>query len=46
MTPLTRQWLRKAEDDRRLAARALHNRPPLYDGACYHCQHKAEADCI
>ena len=42
MTPLTRQWLRKAEDDRRLAALAMRGRPPLYDGACYHCQQAVE----
>jgi HEPN domain-containing protein len=42
MTPLTRQWLRKADDDRLLAKRALRGRPPLYDGTCYHCQQAVE----
>jgi HEPN domain-containing protein len=42
MKRLTRQWLRKAEDDQRLAARALNGRPPLYDGACYHSQQAVE----
>jgi HEPN domain-containing protein len=42
MTPLTREWLRKADDDRRLAERAFYGRPALYDGACYHCQQAVE----
>jgi HEPN domain-containing protein len=42
MTPLTREWLRKADDDRRLAAAASRLRPPLHDGVCFHCQQAVE----
>jgi len=42
MTPLTRQWLRKADDDRRMAAAASRMRPPLHDMTCYHSQQAVE----
>jgi HEPN domain-containing protein len=42
MTPLTREWLRKADDDRRLAVVASRLRPPMHDMVCYHCQQAAE----
>jgi HEPN domain-containing protein len=45
MTPLTREWMRKADDDRLMAEWAFHVRPPLYDGACYHC-HQAVEKCL
>jgi HEPN domain-containing protein len=42
MTPQTREWLRKAESDRRLARTAFSLRPPEYDGACFHSQQAVE----
>jgi HEPN domain-containing protein len=42
MTPLTRQWLRKADDDKRMASAASRMRPPLHDMVCYHCQQAVE----
>jgi HEPN domain-containing protein len=42
MTPLMRQWLRKADDDRRMAVAASRMRPPLHDMVCYHCQQAVE----
>jgi HEPN domain-containing protein len=43
MTPLTREWVRKAEGDLGhvdLAASGPNKR--LYDGICFHCQQAAE----
>ncbi len=42
MTPLTREWLRKADEDRRAAHVAFRLRPPLHDIACFHCQQAVE----
>src|SRR5205807_1235816 len=42
MTPRTREWLRKAESDRRVARKVIHFRPPEYDVACFHCQQAVE----
>ena len=42
MTPRTRDWLRKAEADRRIARRGVRLRPPEYDDACFHCQQAVE----
>jgi HEPN domain-containing protein len=42
MTPLTREWLRKAEGDRAQAYAAVRLRPAIYDGCCFHCQQAVE----
>ena len=42
MTPLTREWVRKAEGDLRHVALAVREREPLHDGVCFHCQQAAE----
>jgi HEPN domain-containing protein len=37
------EWVKKAEDDYRMAcALGLRRKPPLPDGVCYHCQQSAE----
>jgi HEPN domain-containing protein len=41
MTPMTGEWVRKAEDDVRLARVAASGRDRLYDGICFHCQQAA-----
>ena len=42
MTPLTREWLRKAEADRQTARREFDAKPPSYDAVCFHCQQAGE----
>ena len=42
MKKLTREWLRKAEADLRLAKTIAREKPPLHDGVCFHCQQSAE----
>src|SRR5689334_532860 len=45
MTPLTREWVRKAEGDLGhvgLAATGTGPDKRLYDGICFHCQQAAE----
>jgi HEPN domain-containing protein len=42
MTPMTREWVRKAEHDVK-AARLIAGGPDrLYDNVCFHCQQAAE----
>src|SRR5690349_6312902 len=41
MMPRTRDWLRKAEADRRIASRGVR-RPPEYDDACFHSEQAVE----
>ncbi len=38
---IIRPWIVKAEGDLRLARLALAAKPPLLDGACFHCQQAA-----
>jgi HEPN domain-containing protein len=42
MTPLTREWVGKAEDDVQLALVAADKGSRLYDGIGFHCQQAAE----
>jgi HEPN domain-containing protein len=42
MKKSTQQWVRKAEADLALAARARRKPAGLYDGICFHCQQCAE----
>jgi HEPN domain-containing protein len=42
MKPRTREWLRKAEVDRRIARKGVRQRPPEYDDACFHSQQAVE----
>ena len=42
MTKLTREWVRKAEDDYRHAARTAEGNERFYDQVCFHCQQSAE----
>ncbi|HEY1379811.1 MAG TPA: HEPN domain-containing protein [Gemmataceae bacterium] len=42
MMPRTREWLRKAESDRRVVRLAMCAQPPEYDAACFHCQQAVE----
>jgi HEPN domain-containing protein len=42
MTPLTREWVRKAEGDLAYVDLAASGRKRLYDGICFHCQQAAE----
>ncbi len=37
-----REWMRKADQDRRLAQAALEQSPPITDGAAFHCQQAVE----
>ena len=41
MQPVTRHWVRKAEEDHRMAARAAAP-PTQTNSVCYHCQQSAE----
>src|SRR5437660_1182218 len=42
MTPMTREWVRKAEHDVK-SARIIASGPDrLYDNICFHCQQAAE----
>jgi HEPN domain-containing protein len=42
MTPMTREWLRKADADLRTARRLIGLRPADHDVVCFHCQQAAE----
>jgi HEPN domain-containing protein len=42
MTPLGREWVRKAEFDRRTALRLQASRPRIHMSICFHCQQFAE----
>jgi HEPN domain-containing protein len=37
-----KEWLRKADHDRRMAEVALAQTPPITDGAAFHCQQAVE----
>ncbi len=42
MTPLGREWVRKAEFDRRTAIVLRASRPRIHVSICFHCQQYAE----
>jgi HEPN domain-containing protein len=42
MTPMTREWLRKADADLRSDQRLIAARPADHDVVCYHCQQAVE----
>lgn len=42
MTPLTREWVRKAEHDVQSARVIARGPDRLYDNICFHCQQAAE----
>ena len=42
MKRLTREWVRKAEEDFVLARQSSQSRVPLHSGVCFHCQQCAE----
>src|SRR5262245_57494710 len=42
MKRMTREWIRKAEDDHRAAVRLASAPDPLHDQVCFHCQQVAE----
>src|ERR1022692_1717020 len=42
MKKLTREWVRKAEADYRLAVTVHGGTEPFHDAVCFHCQQSAE----
>jgi HEPN domain-containing protein len=42
MKKSTRQWVRKAESDYRLAVQISRGQEPFHDELCFHCQQSAE----
>src|SRR5437879_445067 len=42
MKRMTREWIRKAEDDYRGAGKLASGRDRLHDQVCFHCQQCAE----
>lgn len=42
MKKATREWVRKAEDDYRAAAKLARGREPFHDQVCFHCHQSAE----
>ena len=42
MKKTTRQWVRKAESDYRLAVQIGRGHEPFHDELCFHCQQSAE----
>ena len=42
MKRLTREWVRKAEDDYQFARRPVAAGQPFHDQRCFHCQQAAE----
>jgi HEPN domain-containing protein len=42
MKKLTREWVKKAEADYRLAAKLARGKDPFHDQVCFHCQQAAE----
>src|SRR3954466_9834293 len=42
MRPVTRAWVRKAEEDRRMLLQLRAARPMVHSGICFHCQQMAE----
>jgi HEPN domain-containing protein len=42
MKKLTREWVKKAEADYRVAVKLGRGREPFHDQLCFHCQQSAE----
>ena len=42
MKKLTREWVRKAEADYRVAVMVHRGAEPFHDAVCFHCQQSAE----
>ena len=42
MRKLTKEWVRKAEADFRLAVKLANEKEPFHDQLCFHCQQSAE----
>ena len=42
MKPLTEEWLRKAEEDYRVAKREMEADPPSFNAVCFHAQQCVE----
>ena len=42
MKPTTREWVKKAEDDKLAAHELAHGPDRLHDQVCFHCQQSAE----
>ena len=42
MTPMGREWVRKAENDRRTVLQLRKGRPMVHDSICFHCQQLVE----
>lgn len=42
MKPITLEWVKKAEEDYRVARRECGARPPAYNTACFHAQQCVE----
>jgi HEPN domain-containing protein len=42
MKRITREWIRKAEDDYRAAEKLASGADPFHDQVCFHCQQSAE----
>src|SRR5262245_44171910 len=42
MKRMTREWVRKAEADYRLAKKLARGSEPFHDQLCFHCQQSAE----
>src|SRR5271155_1908416 len=42
MKRMTREWVRKAEEDHKAAKQARRSKSPLHDIVCFHCQQCAE----
>lgn len=42
MKKTTREWIRKAENDSRLAAKLARGKEAFHDELCFHCQQSAE----
>jgi HEPN domain-containing protein len=42
MKKITREWVRKADADYRLAAKLAKGSEPFHDQLCFHCQQSAE----
>lgn len=42
MKPLTEEWVRKAEEDYRVAKREIEAEPPSFNAVCFHAQQCVE----
>lgn len=42
MKPLTDEWIRKAEEDCRVANREMEAEPPSFNAVCFHAQQCVE----